>query len=139
MKIFLIKLSNEKGGIFMWHSCSVEEIAKNLKTNINIGLSDDEAQKRFERYGPNNLKEKKKESIFVKFIKQFNDFMIITLIIAAIVSAVVSKLNGEADYIDSIIIVAIVVFNCYYGTSSGAEGRKIVRGFKEDDCSKCKS
>ena len=90
----------------MWHSSSVEEIAKNLKTNINIGLPDDEAQKRFERYGPNNLKEKKKESIFVKFIKQFNDFMIITLIIAAIISAVVSKLNGEADYIDSIIIVA---------------------------------
>ena len=54
MKIFLIKLPNEKGGIFMWLSCSVEEIAKNLKTNINIGLSDDEAQKRFERYGPNN-------------------------------------------------------------------------------------
>jgi len=42
----------------MWHSSSVEEIAKNLKTNINIGLSDDEAQKRFDRYGPNNLKEK---------------------------------------------------------------------------------
>ena len=31
----------------MWHSSSVEEIAKNLKTNINIGLTDDEAQKRF--------------------------------------------------------------------------------------------
>lgn len=38
----------------MWHSSSIEEIAKNLKTNINIGLPDDEAQKRFERYGPNN-------------------------------------------------------------------------------------
>ena len=49
----------------MWHSSSIEEIAKNLKTNINIGLPDDEAQKRFERYGPNNLKEKKKESLFV--------------------------------------------------------------------------
>ena len=44
----------------MWHSSSVEEIAKNLKTNINIGLPDAEAQKRFERYGPNNLKEKKR-------------------------------------------------------------------------------
>ena len=99
----------------MWHSSSIEEIAKNLKTNINIGLPDDEAQKRFERYGPNNLKEKKKESLFVKFIKQFNDFMIITLIIAAIISAVVSKLNGEADYIDSIIIVAIVIFNAIMG------------------------
>ena len=79
----------------MWHSSSIEEIAKNLKTNINIGLPDDEAQKRFERYGPNNLKEKKKESLFVKFIKQFNDFMIIILIIASIISAVVAKLEGS--------------------------------------------
>ena len=131
MKIFLIKLPNEKGGIFMWHSCSVEEIAKNLKTNINIGLSDDEAQKRFERYGPNNLKEKKKESIFVKFIKQFNDFMIITLIIAAIISAVVSKLNGEADYIDSIIIVAIVVFNAIMGLVQEQKAEKSLEALKK--------
>ena len=115
----------------MWHSCSVEEIAKNLKTNINIGLSDDEAQKRFERYGPNNLKEKKKESIFVKFIKQFNDFMIITLIIAAIISAVVSKLNGEADYIDSIIIVAIVIFNAIMGLVQEQKAEKSLEALKQ--------
>lgn len=115
----------------MWHSCSVEEIAKNLKTNINIGLSDDEAQKRFERYGPNNLKEKKKESIFVKFLKQFNDFMIITLIIAAIISAVVSKLNGEADYIDSIIIVAIVIFNAIMGLVQEQKAEKSLEALKK--------
>ena len=115
----------------MWHSCSVEEIAKNLKTNINIGLSEEEAQKRFERYGPNNLKEKKKESIFVKFIKQFNDFMIITLIIAAIISAVVSKLNGEADYIDSIIIVAIVIFNAIMGLVQEQKAEKSLEALKK--------
>ena len=115
----------------MWHSSSVEEIAKNLKTNINIGLSDDEAQKRFERYGPNNLKEKKKESIFVKLIKQFNDFMIITLIIAAIISAVVSKLNGEADYIDSIIIVAIVIFNAIMGLVQEQKAEKSLEALKK--------
>ena len=115
----------------MWHSSSVEEIAKNLKTNINIGLSDDEAQKRFERYGPNNLKEKKKESIFVKFIKQFNDFMIITLIIAAIISAVVSKINGEADYIDSIIIVAIVIFNAIMGLVQEQKAEKSLEALKK--------
>ena len=115
----------------MWHSSSVEEIAKNLKTNINIGLSDDEAQKRFERYGPNNLKEKKKESIFVKFLKQFNDFMIITLIIAAIISAVVSKLNGEADYIDSIIIVAIVIFNAIMGLVQEQKAEKSLEALKK--------
>ncbi len=115
----------------MWHSSSVEEIVKNLKTNINIGLSDDEAQKRFERYGPNNLKEKKKESIFVKFIKQFNDFMIITLIIAAVISAGVSKLNGEADYIDSIIIVAIVIFNAIMGLVQEQKAEKSLEALRK--------
>ena len=131
MKVFLIKLPNEKGGIFMWHSSSVEEVSKKLKTNINIGLSEEEAQKRFERYGPNNLKEKKKESIFIKFIKQFNDFMIITLIIAAIISAVVSKLNGEADYIDSIIIVAIVIFNAIMGLVQEQKAEKSLEALKK--------
>lgn len=131
MKVFLIKLPNEKGGIFMWHSSSVEEVSKKLKTNINIGLSEEEAQKRFERYGPNNLKEKKKESIFVKLIKQFNDFMIITLIIAAIISAVVSKLNGEADYIDSIIIVAIVIFNAIMGLVQEQKAEKSLEALKK--------
>ena len=115
----------------MWHSSSVEEVSKKLKININIGLSEEEAQKRFERYGPNNLKEKKKESIFVKFIKQFNDFMIIILIIAAIISAVVSKLNGEADYIDSIIIVAIVIFNAIMGLVQEQKAEKSLEALKK--------
>lgn len=115
----------------MWHSSSVEEVSKKLKTNINIGLSGEEAQKRFERYGTNNLKEKKKESIFVKFIKQFNDFMIITLIIAAIISAIVSKLNGEADYIDSIIIVAIVIFNAIMGLVQEQKAEKSLEALKK--------
>ena len=115
----------------MWHSSSVEEVSKNLKTNVNIGLSEEEAQKRFERYGPNNLKEKKKESIFVKFIKQFNDFMIITLIIAAIISAVVSKLNGEADYIDSIIIITIVIFNAIMGLVQEQKAEKSLEALKK--------
>lgn len=115
----------------MWHSSSVEEVSKNLKTNVNIGLLEEEAQKRFERYGPNNLKEKKRESLFIKFIKQFNDFMIITLIIAAIISAVVSKLNGEADYIDSIIIITIVVFNAIMGLVQEQKAEKSLEALKK--------
>lgn len=58
----------------MWHSSSIEEIAKNLKTNINIGLPDDEAQKRFERYGPNNLRRRKKR---VYLLSLLNNLMIL--------------------------------------------------------------
>ena len=99
----------------MWHTKDSRQVLKELKTNERIGLNQDEVVARLEQYGKNELKEKKKENLFIKFIKQFNDFMIITLIAAAIISAVVSKMNGEGDYIDSIIIVAILIFNAIMG------------------------
>ena len=84
-----------------------------------------------ETYGENKLKEKKKESLFVKFIKEFNDFMIIALIVAAIISAVVSKLNGEADYVDSIIIIAIVIFNAIMGLVQEEKAEKSLEALKK--------
>ena len=115
----------------MWYTKDLRQIFKELKSNEKAGLTEEEAAKRLEQYGPNNLKEKKKESLFVKFIKEFNDFMIITLIIAAIISAVVSNLNGEGDYIDSIIIIVIVVFNAIMGLIQEAKAEKSLEALKK--------
>ena len=98
----------------MWYTKELNQIFNELNARQG-GLTEDEASKRLEKYEANNLKEKKKESLFIKFIKQFNDFMIIVLIIAAIISAIVAKTNGSGDYIDSIIIIAIVIFNAIMG------------------------
>ena len=99
----------------MWQTFDKQEILLKLNTDENVGLTDEQVKRIQQKEGKNILEDKKQESIIIKFFKQFNDFMIITLIIAAIISAVVSKLNGEADYIDSIIIVAIVIFNAIMG------------------------
>ena len=93
----------------MWYTLRKEEAIQKLKTNGKNGLTDTEVMKREKEYGKNKLEEKKKESLIVKFFKQFNDFMIIILIIASIISALVSKMQGENDYFDSIIIIAIVI------------------------------
>lgn len=115
----------------MWHTKDLNQVFRELHTNQNNGLTQEESEKRLAKYGDNNLKEKKKESIFIKFVKQFNDFMIITLIIAAIISSVVSKLNGEADYLDSIIIIVIVIFNAIMGLVQEQKAEKSLEALKK--------
>lgn len=115
----------------MWHTYKINEVIRNIRTNLGNGLTEEEVKKRQEKYGKNKLKDKKKESIIVKFIKQFNDFMIIILIIASIISAVVSKMQGENDYIDSIIIIAIVILNAIMGLVQEAKAEKSIEALKK--------
>ena len=115
----------------MWYDKSTEEILRRLKTNAKIGLAELEVEKRKLEFGKNKLEEKKKESLFIKFIKQFNDFMIIILIIASIVSAVVSKMQGENDYFDSIIIIAIVILNAIMGLVQEQRAEKSIESLKK--------
>lgn len=114
----------------MWYTKELNQIFNELNARQG-GLTEDEANKRLEKYGANNLKEKKKESLFIKFIKQFNDFMIIVLIIAAIISAIVAKTNGSGDYIDSIIIIAIVIFNAIMGLIQEEKAEKSLEALKK--------
>lgn len=115
----------------MWHNLRTEEVASSLKTSTKLGLTKEEIIKRREKYGKNKLEEKNKESIIVKFIKQFNDFMIIILIVAAIISAVTSYLQGLNDYIDSIIIIAIVVLNAIMGLVQEEKAEKSIESLKK--------
>lgn len=115
----------------MWHTQRKDEVLKNLGTNEKEGLVEEEVKKRQEKDGKNRLQEKKKDSFLIKFLKQFNDFMIIILIIASIVSAFVSKMQGENDYVDSIIIIGIVVFNALMGVIQEAKAEKAIESLKQ--------
>ena len=108
----------------MWQTLNLSELKHKLKTNYQYGLTADEVNRRFQEYGENKLDDKPKEGIIIKFFKQFNDFMIIILIIASIVSAVIEKIQGSNDYLDSIIIIAIVVFNAIMGIVQEAKAEK---------------
>ena len=98
-----------------WHNKSIEETIHLQNVNIREGLSSKEAAKRFKQYGPNELIGKKNKSLVKKFIEQFSDFMIITLICAAIISFLVSLFNGEMDFVDPIIILLIITLNAVLG------------------------
>lgn len=126
-----IVIKTNKGEDFMWHTLRVEEVEENLKTNINKGLEEEEVKVRIAKDGRNKLQEKKKENIVIKFLKQFNDFMIMILIIASIISAVMAYIEGSGDYIDSIIIIAIVVFNAIMGLVQEAKAEKSLEALKK--------
>ena len=115
----------------MWETLRKEEIFIKLKTDRKRGLAKEEINKRQQKYGKNKLKDKPKETLLVKFLKQFNDFMIIILIIASIISAVVSTMQGENDYIDSIIIIAIVILNAIMGVVQEAKAEKSIEALKQ--------
>lgn len=108
----------------MWQTLNLSELKHRLKTNYQYGLTHEEVDKRFHEYGENKLDDKPKESLIKKFFKQFNDFMIIILIIASIVSAIIEFVQGSNDYFDSIIIIGIVIFNAIMGIVQEAKAEK---------------
>ena len=115
----------------MWHTKNTYEIEKSLKTDIKRVLTSKELQETQIKQGKNKLNEKKKENIVIRFVKQFNDFMIIILILASIISAVVSYMQGQNDYIDSIIIIAIVILNAVMGLIQEEKAEKSIESLKK--------
>ncbi len=113
-----------------WFQKDVKEVEKELETNLEKGLTTEEVAKRREKYGLNELKSKKKKSLFQKFLDQFKDFSIIVLIIAAIVSGVVGVAEGEG-ITDTIIILIVVVVNAIIGVTQEAKAEKSLEALQK--------
>ncbi len=91
-----------------WHQRETGEVLQELGSSPD-GLSEAEAQKRFEEFGPNELEVQKKRTPVLMFLDQFRDFMIIVLISAALVSGIIGKVS------DTVAIIAIVILNAIIG------------------------
>ncbi|NJD57397.1 MAG: calcium-translocating P-type ATPase, PMCA-type [Nitrospirae bacterium] len=91
-----------------WHQHGIKEILEKLDSSAQ-GISSKEALKRFEAFGPNELKEKKKKTPFMMLLDQFRDFMILVLVVAAVISGFIGELS------DTVAIIVIVVLNAVIG------------------------
>ena len=105
---------------------SIPDIEKDLNTSVKDGLSASDAKVRLEKYGPNALASKKKQSMFMRFIDQFKDFMIIVLIIAAILSGVLAH-----EWTDAAIIMIVVILNAILGVFQEARSEAAIDALKE--------
>ena len=113
-----------------WFNKGISQVEKELQTNIKEGLTEEQVKANYEKYGMNELKQKKKKSLFVKFLEQFKDFMIIVLIIAAIVSGAVGIAKGEG-ITDTIIILIVVVLNAIIGVVQESKAEKSLEALQK--------
>lgn len=115
----------------MWYTMSIQDVVRKLRTNTIMGLTEDDATKRLNQCGKNRLQAGKKTSFIAKFIKQFNDFMILILIASSIISAGVAYFQHSNDYIDSIIIIGIVFLNALMGVIQESRAEKSIEALQK--------
>ena len=111
-----------------WHSKTTKEVLDQLKVTAESGLTDSEVKKRLEQYGPNELKSAEKESLFMRFLDQMKDPMIIVLLVAAVLSFVSS---GFTDWVDSVIILLIVIVNAVISISQEDNAEKALEAMRK--------
>lgn len=110
---------------------SREEALDSLRTDSQRGLSPGECQRRRGQYGKNQLEAAKGKSLPLRFLSQFQDLMVLILLAAAAVSFAVSWVRGDGEYVDSLIILAIVVVNAVIGTVQELRADKAIEALKK--------
>lgn len=102
-----------------------QTVAALLQTDIERGISNDEARKRIDQYGLNQLIEKKGRSPLGIFLEQFNNFMIWVLVAAALISGFLK------EWVDAIAIIAIVILNAIMGFVQEFRAEKSLAALKK--------
>jgi len=107
-----------------FYNKKVVDIFKELKTSEK-GLSKEEAKNRIEKYGKNELTGKKSTSIYVLFLNQFKDVLVILLLVAATLSLIIG------NYIDGSIMITIAIINSIIGLYQEYKAEKIMDSLNE--------
>jgi Ca2+-transporting ATPase len=91
-----------------WHALATEDVLRHLEVQDD-GLSNEQAARRLAQYGPNQLQEAPRPTFWHMLWEQLNNFVVILLIVASVVSALLG------DYVEAAAIMAIVVLNAILG------------------------
>lgn len=108
-----------------WYQKSIDEVFSELSADPKRGLSSQEAKARLDKYGPNELAQKKGPGILQMFLEQLKDYMVIILLIASVISIFLSEIT------DSLIIIAIVIINACLGVFQEYRASKALEALKK--------
>ena len=112
-----------------WHSKSTEGVLEELQTDP-LGLSEEEAKQRLEKYGPNELKERRRTSALQILLNQFRDIFVIMLLIATAISFFTAQIEGEPQT-DTMTIAAIVILNSIVGFVQEYRSEKAMEAMRQ--------
>lgn len=109
----------------MWYTKTREAVLAELKVNAETGLSPEEVEARQEQYGTNQLKGKPKPSLWALFFAQLKDMLIYVLLGAVVVTLIVG------EYVDAIIILAVVILNAAIGVIQERKAEKAIEALQQ--------
>ena len=108
-----------------YYDKSRKEALAQLLSDEHSGLRPSEVLARQEKYGPNKLREKKKKTLFQRFLGQFKDVMILILIAAAVISFAVACTEGNPkEFIEPALILLIIILNAVMGVLQESKAEK---------------
>jgi len=111
---------------------SVHDVLSALQTDGHSGLSATEARARLERYGPNELAAEKRVPAWRKFLAQFQDMLVILLLVAAAISAALWVHERESAFpYEAIAILAVVVLNAVMGHVQESRAESAVAALRQ--------
>ena len=107
------------------HCKPIDDLVKGLQTDLARGLSQGEAQERIDKFGANELSERPRPGFLALLADQFNNYLVIILIVAALVSLALG------EYVDSIAIMVIVVLNAVVGVIQESKAERALEALKK--------
>ncbi|MDR1621814.1 MAG: HAD-IC family P-type ATPase, partial [Synergistaceae bacterium] len=118
-----------------WYAESADVVAKAFEVDPATGLSEAEAAERLEKYGPNKLDEKPPRTFWERFVDQLKDMMIVILFVAAGISFALSVYHAskgqEAEWIEPIVIVLIILVNGILGVMQESKAEAALEALKK--------
>ncbi|MGD2147248.1 MAG: cation-translocating P-type ATPase [Anaerolineae bacterium] len=108
-----------------WHSRPIDDVARLLETDPDAGLPSAESKARLERFGLNELAETPRPGFWQLLLRQFRDFVVIMLIVAAAVSFIL----GET--VEAGAILAIVILNAVLGVIQENKAEEALAALKK--------
>src|SRR5512132_1519220 len=118
--------STATGARVDWYSLDATSVARELAVDPGRGLSADEARSRLGTTGPNRLTAAKKESGFQAFVRQYQDFMQIVLLVAAAINQLVT-----GDTATTVVLAGMTVFNAVIGLRQEAKAEESVKALAQ--------